>query len=222
VSLQLASNSVASNPGKIPLFHHRVRGLCHGITPFFYQLVLLGLLWLCAMLHYAWPNDRPVGGQHPTTPARAHQKRAREPKPFVGLTHTPLCVACEHAQEQPPQGPGCPPPRLISTRDRRRQVDTSLHFCPHPTCAYRGWVGLGNLRAHGHPSDGPWRQLHCTSCGGYFQETHGTPLHGKRVPAELFVWAMAALAEGLGIRAVARVLEVDPNTVLQWGATVVG
>jgi IS1 family transposase len=47
-------------------------------------------------------------------------------------------------------------------------------------------------------------------------ETHGTPLHGKRVAPETRVWAVGALAEGLGIRAVARVFEVDPNTVLQW------
>ena len=33
---------------------------------------------------------------------------------------------------------------------------------------------------------------------------------------EQLVWAVAALAEGLGIRAVARVFAVDPNTVLQW------
>jgi IS1 family transposase len=75
---------------------------------------------------------------------------------------------------------------------------------------------LGNLRANGHPNGGPWRQLHCTSCGGSFQETHGTPLHGKRVVPERLVWAVGALAGGLGIRAVARVFEVDPNTVLQW------
>ena len=30
------------------------------------------------------------------------------------------------------------------------------------------------------------------------------------------MWAIGALAEGLGIRAVARVFEVDPNTVLHW------
>jgi hypothetical protein len=59
-------------------------------------------------------------------------------------------------------------------------------------------------------------QLYCTACESYFLETHGTPLHGKRVPTELLVWAVGALAEGLGIRAVARVFEVDPNTVLQW------
>jgi IS1 family transposase len=95
-------------------------------------------------------------------------------------------------------------------------VETSRHFCPHPDCAYQGWVGLGNLCANGHPSGGPWRQLHCTSCGGYFQETHGTPLHGKHVEPQKLVWAVGALAEGLGIRAVARVFEVDPNTVLAW------
>jgi len=101
-------------------------------------------------------------------------------------------------------------------RGRPRQVDTSWHFCPHPDCAYRGWVGWGNLRANGHPSGGPWRQWHCTACDGYFLETHGTLFHGKRVTPDLLVWAVGALAEGLGIRAVARVFEVDPNTVLHW------
>jgi len=95
-------------------------------------------------------------------------------------------------------------------------VDTSQHFCPDPDCAYGGWLGRGNISANGHPSGGPWRQLHCIACDGYFLETHGTPLHGKRVPPDLLVWAVGALAEGLGIRAVARVFEVDPNTVLAW------
>jgi hypothetical protein len=72
------------------------------------------------------------------------------------------------------------------------------------------------LRANGHPSGGPWRQFYCTACEGYFHETHGTPLHGKRVALAQLVWAVGALAEGLGIRAVARVFEVDPNTVLAW------
>jgi IS1 family transposase len=41
-------------------------------------------------------------------------------------------------------------------------------------------------------------------------------LHGTRVAPETLIWAVGALAEGLGIRAVARVFEVDPNTVLAW------
>ena len=51
---------------------------------------------------------------------------------------------------------------------------------------------------------------------GYFLETHGTIFHGKRLSVELIVRVLACLAEGLGIRATARVFEVDPNTVLQW------
>jgi hypothetical protein len=37
-----------------------------------------------------------------------------------------------------------------------------------------------------------------------------------RVAPERVMWVVGALAEGLGIRAVARVFAVDPNTVLQW------
>jgi len=95
-------------------------------------------------------------------------------------------------------------------------VDTSTHFCPNPACAYRGWVGWGNLRANGHPSGGPWRQLLCIVCRGYFLETLGTIFHGKSASVELIVRVIACLAEGLGIRGTARVFEVDPNTVLQW------
>jgi len=91
-----------------------------------------------------------------------------------------------------------------------------MHFCPNPDCTYRGWVGWGNLRANGHPSGGPWRQLLCVACRGYFLETLGTLLHGKRTSVELIVRVIACLAEGLGIRGTARVFEVDPNTVLQW------
>jgi IS1 family transposase len=183
---------------------------------FFYQLTLIALVWLCLMLHGAWPSDSAAVCPTPLAPPPPRPKRRREPKPFQGLTTKPLCDVCEHAPDPHPHAPSAPPPRLVPTRGRRRQVDTSMHFCPNPDCAYRGWVGWGNLRANGHPNGGPWRQLYCTRCEGYFQETQGTPLHGTRVAPDLLVWAVGALAEGLGIRAVARVFEVDPNTVLQW------
>jgi IS1 family transposase len=182
---------------------------------FFYQLMFLGLLWLCVMLHYAWPNECTGGDQRPSK-SLPSRKRSSDPKPFPGLTRKPPCAACEQAHEHGLQPPGCPPPRIVPTRGRPRQVDTSFHFCPHANCAYRGWVSWGNLRANGHPSGGPWRQWYCTVCKGYFLETHGTLLHGKRVAPDVLVWAVGALAEGLGIRAVARGFEVDPHTVLQW------
>jgi IS1 family transposase len=183
---------------------------------FFYQLVLVALIWLCLMLHGVWPSDRAAA--RPTTPPSTlpSRKRSREPKPFAGLTRKPHCDACEPAGAPRPHAPSTPPPRIVMTRGRRRAVDTATHFCPNPDCQYRGWAGWGNIRANGHPNGGRWRQLLCIVCRGYFLETLGTIFHGKRVAPELMVRVIACLAEGLGIRGTARVFEVDPNTVLQW------
>jgi transposase-like protein len=185
---------------------------------FYYQLVVLGLLWLCVMLHAVWPSRGAEAQPRPAeaAPLKSKRKRSREPKPFAGLTHKPHCALCE---QQTAENAPAPPPRpapMPLTHRRPRTVDTSMHFCPHLHCDYCGWLGLNNLRANGHPSGGQWRQFHCTSCDGYFPEHHGTIFHGKQAAVELIVHVLACLAEGLGIRATARVFEVDPNTVLGW------
>src|SRR5215510_8111231 len=184
-------------------------------TLFFYQLTLIALVWLCLMLQWAWPGDPAVC---PTTPEPPPPRRTRKraPKPFAGFTTKPHCDACAHSTDSRPQPPACPPPRIVPTRGRRRHVDTSTPCCPNPDCASRGWVGWGNLRANGHPSGSPWRQLLCGVCRRYFLETLGTLFHGKRESIELIVRVIACLAEGLGIRGTARVFEGDANTVLQW------
>src|SRR5207237_6707695 len=130
--------------------------------------------------------------------------------------HKPPCALCAQEAVHPHTPPPGPPEPMPPPQRRPRTVDTSRHFCPHTGCRYRGWLGRGNLRANGHPSGGPWRQLHCTSCDGYFPEHHGTIFHGKQAAVELIVRVLACLAEGLGIRATARVFEVDANTVLHW------
>jgi hypothetical protein len=185
-------------------------------TVFIYPIVLLALVWLFLMLHAMWSSDRSVAGRLLPRLITPPRQRSHAPKPFAGLTYKPHCAACEQEATSPKAPSAVPPdPMPVSNRCPRR-VDTSMHFCPHPTCEYRGGVGLGNLRAHGHPNGGPWRQLHCRACGGYVFETHGTIFHGTRVPAELMVRVIACLAEGLGLRGTAQVCEVDPNTVLQW------
>src|SRR3989442_14528638 len=103
---------------------------------FFYQLVLLGLLWLFFMLHAAWPSQGTATQRRPVEPILPPRKRSSAPKPFPGLTRTPPCAACEQAHAYAPQPPGCPPPRIVPTRGRPRQVDTSQHFCPGPACTY--------------------------------------------------------------------------------------
>jgi transposase-like protein/IS1 family transposase len=182
---------------------------------FLYQLALIALVWLFVMLLYAWPRER---ARHPSSaaPIAPRRKRSTEPKPFAGLTHKPHCALCEEEALHPKPPSPLPPDPMPPTHRRPRTVETTAHFCPHTNCEYRGWLGRGNLRANGHPSGGPWRQFYCMGCNGYFLETQGTIFHGKQVAVELLVRVLACLAEGLGIRATARVFEVDPNTVLGW------
>src|SRR5256714_3942793 len=180
---------------------------------FYYQLAVLVLAWLFVMLHVTGSTP---GLPAPPISAQPKRKRSTAPKLFAGLTQKPPCALCERETVHPNPSAPVPPDPMPPTHRRPRTVDTSRHFCPHPDCDYRGWRGLDNLRANGHPSGGPWRQLHCTACDGYFPEHHGTIFHGKQAAVERIVHVLACLAEGLGIRATARVFEVDANTVLQW------
>jgi IS1 family transposase len=182
----------------------------------FYDLLLIVLLWLGGLRYKKWACNRSatcLAPRRPTTPLRQH---SQDPQPFPGLTSKPHCALCEQAPAPAPAAPRIPPAPLPFLLGRPRQVDTSKQFCPQPRCAYYGWVGLRNIRANGYPNGGRWRQLQCLGCKTSCLETHGTPLHGKRVAPEVVVWAVGALAEGLGIRAVARVFAVDPNTVRHW------
>ena len=167
------------------------------------------LLWLL-LTHWRWRRRKAAAATPQLT------RRERAPKPFAGYTHKPACQRCEQGEGASAPLPVAAPPRLSFTRGRRRHIETTAHFCPHPTCAYHGRVDWGNIRANGHPNGRRWRQLVCLGCRRYFLETVGTPLHGKQVDPDKLVWAVAALAEGLGIRAVARVFETDPTTVLCW------
>jgi transposase-like protein/IS1 family transposase len=185
-------------------------------TLFVYQLGLVALVCVFLLLCGLWPNDAAFPHQPimPTQPSR--RKRSKEPKPFAGLTQRPLCALCAREATQAPEPPPAPPEPMPPTTRRPRTIDTSQHFCPHGGCRYRGWLGRGNLRVNGHPNGGPWRQFQCTACEGYFPEHHGTIFHGKPVAVERIVHVLACLAEGLGIRATARVFEIAPNTVLAW------
>jgi IS1 family transposase len=180
---------------------------------FYYQLAVLALVWLFVLLHVT--GSKP-GLLAPPMPAKPKRTRSTAPKLFAGLTHRPHCALCEQETVHPNPPAPVPPDPMPPTNRRPRTVDTSRHFCPHTDCDYRGWLGLNNLRANGHPSGNPWRPFQCTACDGYFPEHHGTIFHGKQVAVELIVRVLACLAEGLGIRGTARVFEIDPNTVLGW------
>src|SRR5262249_12985944 len=180
---------------------------------FYYQLALLAIIWLFVML--------PLPGSKsslpaPPVPVKPKRKRSTEPKAFAGLTHKPHCVLCDQETGETNPPPPVRPDPMPRTNRRPWTVDTSRHFCPHSHCDYRGWLGRNNLRANGHPNGGPWRQCQCTTCEGDFPAHPRTIWHGTQGAVARIVRVLACLAEGLGIRATARVFEVAPHTVLHW------
>src|SRR5437899_6715861 len=162
---------------------------------FYYQLALFVLVWLFVMLHVTWSKP---GLPPPPVPAQPKRPRSKAPKAFEGLLKKPHCALCERGTA--PLTPPCPvPPEPMPPTNRRpRTVDTSMHVCPHTACDYRGWLGLNNLRANGHPNGGPWRPCQCTACAGYVPEHPGTILHGTQGAVELRGRVVVCRAEGLG------------------------
>ena len=115
----------------------------------YYLLTAMGCLWLCIMLHHAWPSRSTVSHQKPTEPVplKFKRKRSNDPKPFEGLTQRPHCAAYERDAIHPHAPPPKRPDPMAPTKRRPCAIDTSMHCCSHAGCAYRGWLGLGNLRA---------------------------------------------------------------------------
>src|SRR5215510_16377328 len=107
----------------------------------YYQLAILGLLWLCVILHYFWPSRSALSPQPLAEPVPPTGKRQRADglKPFEGLTQQPPCAACAHAANHPTPSPPRRPEPMPPTNRRPCVIDTSLHFCPHTGCDYHGW-----------------------------------------------------------------------------------
>jgi transposase-like protein/IS1 family transposase len=149
--------------------------------------------------------------------AKEGEESKKTPKPFEGLTRKPVCEQCSaEAEKQEQEVKREPPPKIERKRGRKQEIDTRKHFCPGNECPYWGWLDRGNIISNGHPSGGRWRQLRCVVCGKHFQETIGTIFYGSSVAAEDIMRAIALLCEGVSPRKIARVFEVDKDTVLGW------
>ncbi len=61
----------------------------------YYQLAVVGLRWLCVMLHAIWSSRGAVSpwALAEPVPPQCKRKPSNEPKPFEGLTQRPHCAA---------------------------------------------------------------------------------------------------------------------------------
>lgn len=83
--------------------------------------------------------------------------------------------------------------------------------CLNPACPDVGVKGKQNIYVRRIRNG--IRYVHCRTCRDEFSERKGTPLFDLRVPQAKAVDAVQHLAEGVGIRATARLTGVSRDTV---------
>lgn len=94
-------------------------------------------------------------------------------------------------------------------------MDTSTCYCRNRSCVLYGQSGQrAQLRPRGTHNHAP--RFECGSCGHLVFARTGTAYAGIRVDEAVYQMGAKLLAEGLAIRATARLLEVDKDTVCDW------
>ncbi len=88
-------------------------------------------------------------------------------------------------------------------------------FCPNKACSQYGKVVAGNIVKYGKSKQGRQR-YQCRVCKKVFNERVGTLFYGKRTAAKDIVESLAMVAEGMGIRATARVKGIKHDTLSAW------
>ena len=87
--------------------------------------------------------------------------------------------------------------------------------CRNTCCAQYGKMGNASaLQPHG--SDRGEVRFRCAACEQVVSARTGTAYAGIRTDVTQYALGAKLLAEGLGVRATARLLEVDKDTANQW------
>lgn len=117
-----------------------------------------------------------------------------------------------------PSGQALTPTPPTRRRGRKPTIDTRPYFCPEKTCVYYRKLGPGHrIVGNGHCGHGKRHQfLQCQACETEFCERRGTVFFNLKTPEHIVYRALKSLAEGQGIRSVARTFDVDVETVRRW------
>jgi transposase-like protein len=87
-------------------------------------------------------------------------------------------------------------------------------FCPDPECKDYGVKNLGNVRSRGKYGKAKQRTLlYCRTCGARFAATRTTAFFGLRLPEETIRQIIHHAAEGVSVRATARLVGCDKDSV---------
>lgn len=87
-------------------------------------------------------------------------------------------------------------------------------FCPNKQCKEYGLRGQGNIAIRGkYGKDKNRDLLYCRTCGKRFASTRASAMFGLHLPAETIKQIIHHAAEGVGVRATARLLGLDKDTV---------
>jgi transposase-like protein len=91
--------------------------------------------------------------------------------------------------------------------------DVSL-YCPFEDCSDHEEIGKGNIVFVRKYGKGDTQNLFkCRTCGRTFSERRGTPLFNCKLEEEKVYQIVKCLAEGKGVRATARIVDVNKDTV---------
>lgn len=88
------------------------------------------------------------------------------------------------------------------------------HFCPNKDCKHHGLRNQGNISVRGkYGKDKNRELLYCRTCGKRFAATRDSALFGLHLPPKTVGDIIHHAAEGVGVRATARLLNLDKDTV---------
>ena len=88
-------------------------------------------------------------------------------------------------------------------------------YCPYRNCRGYGQPFTAGLLVKNGSSYGE-PQARCNACRGSVALSYGTAYYGLQADRALFEMAVRALAEGNALRATARIVQVDKDTVCTW------
>ncbi len=170
-------------------------------------LVLLFLALLFKLGHFPGASPSPQPAQH------------RSPRPLRPRTPDD-CPLCRNTSESPTSPKTVVPySRRKSHRGRKKELDTQGYACPLSDCVYfrntdaavHALIGYGHYGRHE-----PIQDLYCKACKRKFTARRDSALYRLKAPSQRVAQALHAIAEGLSLRATARVFSISETTLRCW------